>query len=63
VKSFLCNTVGELNEAVTFAVENLEFLVFLECTLDRDDCSKELLEWGMRVAAANGRPAVEEGNY
>mmetsp|Transcript_10882 Transcript_10882/g.19058 ORF Transcript_10882/g.19058 Transcript_10882/m.19058 type:complete len:575 (+) Transcript_10882:67-1791(+) len=31
-------------------------LVFIECILDRDDCSKELLEWGSRVASANGRP-------
>jgi len=63
VRSFLCNTVGELHEGVKFADDNLEHLVFLECTLDRDDCSKELLEWGMRVAAANGRPAVVEENY
>jgi len=63
VKTFLCNTVGDLEKGVKFAEENADFLVFLECTLDRDDCSKELLEWGTRVAAANGRPALHEGNY
>ena len=31
-------------------------LCFIECFTHRDDCSKELLEWGSRVASANGRP-------
>jgi pyruvate decarboxylase len=30
-------------------------LALIECTLDRDDCTTELLEWGRRVAAANAR--------
>jgi len=63
VKSFLCNTYGELQEAVKFALDHTEHLIFLECTLDRDDCSKELLEWGTRVASANGRPANVADNY
>jgi len=63
VKSFLCNTYGDLQEAVKCALENTDHLMFLECTLDRDDCSKELLEWGTRVASANGRPAVVSDNY
>ncbi|MDD5303873.1 MAG: thiamine pyrophosphate-binding protein [Elusimicrobia bacterium] len=32
-------------------------LVLIECALDRDDCTEELLVWGRRVAAANSRPA------
>src|SRR5262249_16252824 len=28
----------------------------IECTIDRDDCTKELMEWGARVAAAHARP-------
>jgi pyruvate decarboxylase len=63
VKSLLCNTYGELQEAVKFAAEHPEHLIFLECTLDRDDCSKELLEWGTRVASANGRAANVSDNY
>jgi len=63
LKVFLCNTYGELQEAVKFALENTNHLIFLECTLDRDDCSKELLEWGTRVASANGRPANVVDNY
>ena len=31
-------------------------LCFIEAFVHRDDCSKELLEWGSRVAAANSRP-------
>ena len=31
-------------------------LCFIECFVHRDDCSKELLEWGSRVASANSRP-------
>jgi len=63
VKSFLCNTYGELQEAIKFAHEHVEHLIFLECTIDRDDCSKELLEWGTRVASANGRAANQVDNY
>lgn len=38
------------------ALERKDALNFIECILDRDDCSKELLEWGSRVASANSRP-------
>jgi TPP-dependent 2-oxoacid decarboxylase len=30
-------------------------MVLIECALDRDDCTAELLEWESRVAAANAR--------
>eukprot|EP00898_Chlorokybus_atmophyticus_P007340 jgi/Chlat1/7607/Chrsp64S07108 len=50
-------TEEELQEAIATAVgEEKESLCFIEVILDRDDCSKELLEWGSRVAAANSRP-------
>jgi len=63
VKSFLCNTLKELEDAVIFAIEKSDYLIFIECTLDRDDCSKELLEWGTRVAAANSRSSNVTDNY
>ena len=28
----------------------------VECIIDRDDCSKNLLEWGTHVAKNNSRP-------
>lgn len=47
-------TAGELAEAVTKARSH-NGPVLIECALDRDDCTSELLEWGSRVAAANAR--------
>ncbi|KAF2539786.1 hypothetical protein F2Q70_00006933 [Brassica cretica] len=47
----------ELVEAITTAtLEKKDSLCFIEVILHKDDTSKELLEWGSRVAAANGRP-------
>lgn len=48
-------TEGELSEAIRQAQAH-EGLALIECVIDRDDCTKELLEWGSRVAAANSRP-------
>ena len=47
-------TAGELSSAVERAKSHAG-LVLIECALDRDDCTAELLEWGSRVAAANAR--------
>eukprot|EP00741_Cyanophora_paradoxa_P005939 tig00000949_g5757.t1 len=49
------DTEEQLVEAIAKAVGH-KGAVLIECTLDRDDCTKELLEWGSRVASANGRP-------
>jgi len=49
------NTAVELARAIDQARAHLNGPVLIECALDRDDCTKELLEWGSRVAAANGR--------
>ena len=48
-------TEAELKAAITAAVAAPDHLAFVEFVIDRDDCSRELLEWGSRVAAANGR--------
>lgn len=47
-------TGGELSVAIARARQHAG-LVLIECQLDRDDCTAELLEWGSRVAAANAR--------
>ncbi len=47
-------TGGELANAITRAAAH-DGLTLIECCLDRDDCTAELLAWGSRVAAANGR--------
>mmetsp|Transcript_25540 Transcript_25540/g.80911 ORF Transcript_25540/g.80911 Transcript_25540/m.80911 type:complete len:549 (-) Transcript_25540:39-1685(-) len=52
-------TERQLDAAIKTALgERADSLCFVEVLLDRDDCSKELLEWGARVATANGRAAV-----
>ncbi|MBD3886494.1 pyruvate decarboxylase [Phormidium tenue FACHB-886] len=47
-------TIGELTDAIRQAQAH-PGLALIECVIDRDDCTKELLEWGSRVAAANSR--------
>eukprot|EP01042_Synura_sphagnicola_P001733 gene1733-2034_t len=49
---------GELAAAIKKAKAHNGF-VLIEAFLDRDDCTAELLEWGSRVANANGRPPVK----
>jgi TPP-dependent 2-oxoacid decarboxylase len=49
-------TAFELARAIARAKTH-DGMVLIECSLDRDDCTRELLEWGSRVAAANSRPA------
>jgi pyruvate decarboxylase len=48
---------GELAGAVETAVANHDGPTLIECIIDRDDCSPELISWGRLVARANARPA------
>ena len=48
-------TAGELAAAIKLAHSHQGGPVLIECSLSRDDCSKELLEWGSHVAQANAR--------
>ncbi|KAM4100858.1 hypothetical protein ACB094_05G099500 [Castanea mollissima] len=50
-------TEDELTEAIATATgAQKDSLCFIEVFAHKDDTSKELLEWGSRVSAANGRP-------
>jgi len=49
-------TTGEELAAAIARAKRHPGLVLIECRLDRDDCTRELLEWGSRVARANSRP-------
>ncbi|ONK69178.1 uncharacterized protein A4U43_C05F20150 [Asparagus officinalis] len=50
-------TEEELEEALEKALgEHKDRLCFIEVIVHKDDTSKELLEWGSRVSAANSRP-------
>lgn len=58
--TFKVKTERELYEAITHVKGmHTRGILFIECIIDKDDCSKELLEWGSRVAAANSRPYLE----
>jgi len=46
---------GELAAALVRARDHQGGPVLIECLLDRDDCSRQLLEWGRKVADANAR--------
>jgi indolepyruvate decarboxylase len=52
------NSGGELAAAIKKALANHEGPTLIECMLDRDDCTAELISWGHLVAAANGRVAA-----
>jgi indolepyruvate decarboxylase len=46
----------ELAAAIKVAVTNHDGPTLIECVIDRDDCTSDLISWGRAVAAANGRP-------
>ncbi|KAJ5476244.1 hypothetical protein N7475_001973 [Penicillium sp. IBT 31633x] len=54
-RGFRATTAGELHSAIESAKKNRNGPSLIECVIDRDDCSKELISWGHFVAAANGR--------
>ena len=47
---------AELAQAIKAALANHDGPTLIECVIDREDCSPDLLSWGRRVAAANARP-------
>jgi indolepyruvate decarboxylase len=47
---------GELAGAIEVAIANHDGPTLIECIIDRDDCSPELISWGRLVARANARP-------
>lgn len=50
-------TEDDLTEAIATATgAHKDSLCFIEVFVHKDDTSKELLEWGSRVSAANSRP-------
>lgn len=48
-------TAGDLSAAISQAITHKGGPVLIECPLLRDDCSKQLAEWGSHVAKANAR--------
>jgi indolepyruvate decarboxylase len=50
------NNGEELKKAIETAVANHDGPTLIECVIDRDDCSEDLISWGRQVAIANARP-------
>nr|DAD26275.1 TPA_asm: hypothetical protein HUJ06_027743 [Nelumbo nucifera] len=51
----------ELVEAIKLATgDKKDCLCFIEVILHKDDTSKELLQWGSRVSAANSRSPIPQ---
>jgi pyruvate decarboxylase len=46
----------ELARAIESALANHDGPTLIECVIDRDDCTPDLISWGRQVAAANARP-------
>ena len=46
---------GELAKAIEVALAHRDGPTLIECVIDRDDCSPELISWGRQVARANAR--------
>jgi pyruvate decarboxylase len=55
-RGFRATNGQELAAAIKQARAHSAGPTLIECTIDRDDCTKELMAWGARVAAANSRP-------
>jgi len=55
-RGFRATSGKELAATITEALAHKGGPTLIECTIDRDDCTKQLLQWGNRVAVANGRP-------
>lgn len=49
-------TGGEFRDALQKALAHRDGPTLIEVAIGRDDCSQQLLEWGAKVAQANGRP-------
>jgi len=47
---------GELADAIKVALANQDGPTLIECVIDRDDCTADLISWGRLVATANARP-------
>lgn len=54
-KAFKVATYQELLDVMQI-LPTLDCLCFVEVILDKDDCNKNLLDWGARVASYNSRP-------
>jgi pyruvate decarboxylase len=55
-RGFRATNGKELAAAINEALAHSDGPTLIECVIDRDDCTKQLMEWGAKVATANSRP-------
>lgn len=55
-KGYRATTLEQLIHAIEKAKRRERGPTLIECLIDRDDCSEELITWGRQVALANNRP-------
>ena len=53
-------TVGELRDALLTAKDHKGGPVLIECSIEHDDYTKQLITWGSAVAEANARPKTSK---
>ena len=53
-------TGAELAEGLAKAVQHRHGPTLIECQIDKDDCTSELMTWGRAVGKANARPQFVE---
>ncbi|CAK9837008.1 pyruvate decarboxylase [Schizosaccharomyces pombe] len=59
-KGLHAKTGEELTSAIKVALQNKEGPTLIECAIDTDDCTQELVDWGKAVASANARPPTAD---
>ncbi|OAQ59689.1 pyruvate decarboxylase (predicted) [Pochonia chlamydosporia 170] len=52
------DTTEEFSEVIRLAQAHKDGPSLIECSIEQDDCSKELITWGHYVAAANSRSGI-----
>jgi pyruvate decarboxylase len=55
-RGLLATNGGELADAIKIALANRDGPTLIECVIDRDDATGDLISWGRTVATANARP-------
>ena len=55
-RGLLATNGGELADAIKVALANRNGPTLIECVIDRDDATADLISWGRTVATANARP-------
>jgi pyruvate decarboxylase len=55
-QGFTATNGDQLAKAIKAALANRDGPTLIECVIDRDDCSSDLISWGRLVASANARP-------